>query len=244
MLYLVYLLSQLAYFVGGFSGILPQGYTAAEYARRGFFEMACLAAINLGLMTFGIGMVQRDVRAPGSTRGLCLFLGLVSEFLVAASVAKMGLYIGAYGLTRLRVLTMVIMGFLAVTTALVCVWLYVPKLQYMKAVMLVALGIGVAVLWADVDTQVAKYNVNAYLSGQLAAVDVGHLATLGPGAVPYVERLTGCGDPAVRSQATTCLQMWDLRDADDFREMTWFGQQAAEILEPYRSHEAAAVDTP
>jgi len=32
--YLVYLFSQLAYFSGGFAGILPEGYTLAEYARR------------------------------------------------------------------------------------------------------------------------------------------------------------------------------------------------------------------
>ena len=32
--YLIYLLSQLAYFVGGFSGILPENFTLAEYARR------------------------------------------------------------------------------------------------------------------------------------------------------------------------------------------------------------------
>ena len=52
--YLAYLFSQLAYFGGGFSGILPEGFTRAEYARRGFFEMTCLAGINLCLMTFGV----------------------------------------------------------------------------------------------------------------------------------------------------------------------------------------------
>lgn len=39
LVYVVYLLSQLAYFAGGLAGILPAGYTMAEYARRGFFEM-------------------------------------------------------------------------------------------------------------------------------------------------------------------------------------------------------------
>ena len=42
LVYVLYLVSQLAYFSGGFSGILPKGYTMAEYARRGFFEMAWL----------------------------------------------------------------------------------------------------------------------------------------------------------------------------------------------------------
>ena len=66
--YLAYLFSQLAYFVGGFSGILPEGFTRAEYARRGFFEMTCLAGVNLALMTFGVGKVRHSGRTPRVAR--------------------------------------------------------------------------------------------------------------------------------------------------------------------------------
>ena len=243
--YLAYLFSQLAYFVGGFSGILPEGFTRAEYARRGFFEMTCLAGINLALMTFGVGKVRRETRAPGSTRALCLFLGLVTEFLAVSSAAKMVMYIGSFGLTRLRVLTMVIMVFLGITTALICVWLYVPKLQYMKSVMLLALAIGAAVLWVDVDTQVAKYNVDHYLSGDLDIVDTYYLSTLGPGAVAHMERLTDCDDPIVRTMSTAYLRTWELYRPDDFRSMTCIEEKALEILEAWRPKEAAEVtDTP
>ena len=243
--YLAYLFSQLAYFVGGFSGILPEGFTRAEYARRGFFEMTCLAGINLALMTFGVGKVRRETRAPGSTRALCLFLGLVTEFLAASSAAKMVMYIGSFGLTRLRVLTMVIMVFLGITTALICVWLYVPKLQYMKSVMLLALAIGAAVLWVDVDTQVAKYNVDHYLSGDLDIVDTYYLSTLGPGAVAHMERLTDCDDPIVRTMSTAYLRTWELYRPDDFRSMTCIEEKALDILEAWRPKEAAEVtDTP
>ena len=228
--YMAYLFSQLAYFVGGFSGILPEGFTRAEYARRGFFEMTCLAAINLCLMTFGVTKVRRESRAPGSTRALCLFLGAVTEFLAASSAAKMILYIGSFGLTRLRVLTMVIMVFLGITTALICVWLYVPKLQYMKTVMVIALAMGAAVLWADVDTQVAKYNVRHYLSGDLATVDMDHLFSLGAGAVPWMEELTECDDPELRTRATAFLRAWTLEQADDFRELTWINRRSQEII--------------
>lgn len=228
--YLAYLFSQLAYFVGGFSGILPEGFTRAEYARRGFFEMTCLAAINLCLMTFGVTKVRREGRAPGSTRALCLFLGAVTEFLAASSAAKMILYIGSFGLTRLRVLTMVIMVFLGITTALICVWLYVPKLQYMKSVLLVALALGAAVMWADVDTQVAKYNVRHYLSGDLATVDMDHLFSLGAGAVPWMEELTECADPELRTRATGFLRCWTLEEADDFREQNRINRRSQEII--------------
>jgi hypothetical protein len=239
--YLAYLFSQLAYFVGGFSGILPDGFTRAEYARRGFFEMTCLAGVNLALMTFGVGKVRHAGRTPGTTRALCLFIGLVTEFLAFSSAAKMVMYIGTYGLTRLRVLTMVIMVFLGITTAIVCVWLYVPKLQYMKAVMLLALAMGAAVLWADVDTQVAKYNVDHYLSGDLATVDMEHLTSLGPGAVPYLEKLANSDKALVRSVARANLRMWYLSEAEDFRGMSYMEQRALEILEQYWPKETGEV---
>ena len=47
--YLLYLLSQTAYFFSAFRGILPKNFTAADYARRGFFEMAVLVILNLGM---------------------------------------------------------------------------------------------------------------------------------------------------------------------------------------------------
>ena len=188
--YLVYLISQLAYFFGGFSGILPEGYSMAEYARRGFFEMGWLCAINLGLIALAIGLTAAGKPAPMLTKLLCLFVGLVTLFLVISASAKMFLYIDTYGLTRLRVLTEVIMIWLGLATLTVCVWLFLPRLAYMKIILILALVMGAAVGWADVDTVVARYNVNAYLSGKLETVDVNYLASLGSGATPYLLELT------------------------------------------------------
>lgn len=226
LLYFVYLLSQLAYFVNGFAGILPEGFTAAEYARRGFFEMAWLCAINLALITLSIGLVNKTGLAPKSTRLLCLFIGCVTLFFVVAACAKMVLYIDLYGLTRLRVLTMVIMAFLAVTTILVSVWLFIPKLQYMKAVMLIALAMGAAVIWWDVDTVVARYNVDAYLSGRLQTVDIFYLNSLGDGAVAYIEQLSfDAPDENIREAAASILESRRYDEPEDFREWnytTWY----------------------
>ena len=239
LVYVVYLLSQLAYFSGGLSGILPEEYTMAQYARRGFFEMAWLGAINLGLICFSMGLVEKN-RSPGLTKGFCLFLGLVTLFLITTASAKMFLYIGSYGLTRLRVLTQVIMVWLAITTVLVCIWLFRPGFAYMKAVILSALVLGAAVLWADVDTQVARYNVRAYQSGVLETVDVYHLRTLGCGAVPYIEELTHDADPQIAEEAKECLKYRSIA-VDDFRYWNWSRVIAAEVLKHYEVSEAAEL---
>ena len=207
--YVVYLVSQLAYFSGGLSGVLPEGYTMAEYARRGFFEMAWLCLINLTLMAVAVGIV--DKREHLLTRLLCLFVGLVTVFFVVTASAKMGMYIQAYGLTRLRVLTEVIMVFMGMATVVVSLWLFMPKLPYMKVIVIIALVMGAMVIWADVDTVVAAYNVRAYQNGALATVDVEYLTQLSAGAVPYIVELAEAGDPVATAWLgeNSSVYYWD-----------------------------------
>lgn len=229
--YLVYLFSQLAYFIGGLGGILPQGYTLAEYARRGFFEMAWLCGINLGIIALSIGVVEKKKEAPLATKLLCLFISAITVFFVAAASGKMFLYIGAYGLTRLRVLTQVIMLFLCLTTVTVAVWLFLPKVPYMKVVVIIALLIGAVVFWADVDTVVARYNVRAYLRGDLETVDVGHLDSLGCAAVPYLAELAeNAPDPMISRQAGDVLEYWYQAQPEDFRGWNYVRSAAAPYL--------------
>ena len=230
--YLVYLFSQLAYFAGGLSGILPQGYTMAQYARRGFFEMGWLCAINLGLIALAVGLVQKTEKTPLSTKVLCLFIGLITLFFVVTASAKMAMYISSYGLTRLRVLTEVIMVFLGLATLLVCIWLFVPKMPYMKVVLLTALIMGAVVLWADVDTVVARYNVQAYQSGQLAKVDVDYLTTLSAGAVPYIAELAEGGNRAAQRfmEQDRSVRYWDPL-WHDLRSWNWADWLAGQLWE-------------
>ncbi len=204
--YVVYLVSQLVYLLGGFAGLLPQGFTAAEYARRGFFEMFLLCAINLTLIILAVRLERREEGPSRFTKLLSLCIGIFSLFLVVSASARMGLYIRQFGLTKLRVLTEVIMLWLGITTVIICVWRYIPKLPYMKIVLVAALLLGAVVSWVDVDTQVARYNVNAYLSGQLSEVDVEHLHYLSAGAVPYLAELLDAPDPEVAEEAKTALR--------------------------------------
>ena len=234
LLYGVYLFSQLSYFIGGFAGLLPQEYTLAEYARRGFFEMALLCAINLGIIILSLSLSSPTSRAPLSTRLLCLFVGLATLFFVVAASAKMFLYIDSFGLTRLRVLTQVIMCFLGLVTVFLCIWLFVPKLPYMKAVILTGLILGALVSWTDVDTQVAKYNVDAYLSGQLETVDMAHLSSLGNGATAHILRLAReAEDAAVVQTAQDILRQRHISDSSDLRGWNYVNQETARLLDEY-----------
>ena len=224
--YVLYLVSQLAYFSGGFSGILPEGYSLSEYARRGFFEMALLCGFNLGVTALAVFLVRNEGRINLLTKLVCLFLGLVTLFLVCTASAKMFLYIDTLGLTRLRLLTQIVMLFFAVVDLVVMVWLFVPKLPYMKVVAVAALLIGAATIWVDVDTVVATYNTDAYLSGRMTTVDVGYLGRLNHSAIPSLARLEQeAADPKVADSARYFLKNADAR-IEDFRDWNYASSTA------------------
>ena len=208
--------------------------------------MSCLCAMNLGLIALAVGLVEKDIGISKLTRCICLFIGLISIFLVATASAKMLMYIGSYGLTRARVTTEVFMLWLAVTTVLVCVWLFRQKLPYMKISMVLALSLCAALFWADVDARVAQYNVRAYQSGKLETVDVGYLDSLSSGAVPYLHELTTDADREVAARARLALEaLAQYNRAEDYDLLDWnlTRARALEILEEYRPAEAAQEET-
>ena len=227
--YLAYLFSQLAYFSGGFLGILPEDYTLAEYARRGFFEMAWLSGINLCLVLVCSGLVERREKLPAGTKALCLFLGAVTLFLIGSASAKMLLYIRSYGLTRLRILTQTVMLWLAVCTVLVCIRLGRQHFPYMKGVILTALALVSLLLWLDVDSFTARYNVRAYQNGRLETVDMEHLSRLGDGAVPYLAQLEQDSDPEIAAMATSILYYRD-DSQPELRSWNYSRAKAARVL--------------
>ena len=147
-------------------------------------------------------------------------MGLVTLFFVSAASAKMFLYISGYGLTRLRVLTEVIMVFMGLAVLFVLIWLFLPRLPYMKVILLTALVMGTAVAWADVDTVVASYNVSAFQQGKLDTIDVPYLAGLSDGAMPYLEKLTHSDDPILVQVAMDALENHGYTQSEDFRSFT------------------------
>ena len=238
LVYAVYLLSQLAYFSGGLSGILPEEYTLAEYARRGFFEMAWLCCLNLTILCSTIWLIRQE-KLPRLTKIAGIFLGAITIFLVLTASAKMFLYIGSYGLTTRRVMTEVIMLWLALTTVLVTVRLFRPGFGYMKAVVLTAMILGTAVLWVDVDTVVAGYNVKAYRSGKLETVDVSYIGELSSAGIPWLMELAEDADLEVASKALDILDekmgYRNYCEIEDFRDWNFNRARAVSLVVDYKT---------
>ena len=244
--YALYLLSQLAYFMGGFFGILPKNYTLAQYARRGFFEMAFLCGLNLILMACGTFLVRKDGRVNLLTKLLCLFLGITTLFLVCAASAKMWLYINSFGLTRMRVLTQTVMLFLAFVDLVVIVWLFVPKLPYMKFFAVAALVLCALTIWVDVDMVIARHNTEAYLSGKTDTIDVVYLRELSDSAVPYLAKLAKEAPDAQVAEEAQQILTYRVIEIDDFRGWNYASATAKKHLpeKPASNEDAFGEGTP
>ncbi len=205
--YLLYLLSQLAYFFNAFSGLLPKSFTVAEYARRGFFEMTLICIINL-VIIFIINLIspKKGGSAVLSVRLFSLFLCVFSLLLAATSASKIFLYINRFGMTRLRVCTLVFIVFLTVLLFAVILRLFRKKVPYMKIAVFTATLLFLGSVFGNVDRVIAAYNVGSYQSGRLSSIDMDTLADLHSStAVPYLLELTDDASPEVAQRARELL---------------------------------------
>ena len=102
-----------------------------------------------------------------------------------------------------------------------------------REILLLALVMGGATLWADVNSCVAAYNVRAWQTGKLDTVDVDYLRCLGSGAVPWLEELAGSDDPEVAQEAREALKGYYVNQ-EGFRDWNFTDAKAADIIQQFK----------
>ncbi len=179
--YLVFLFSQLAYFFSAFSGVLPQGYTysASEFARRGFYEMAAVCIINTALLSAVAVLTKKSPQKVfRAVKALSLFIMLFSALLLAISAAKMGLNISIFGLTKNRLFVCLLMAAFGVVLIFFAIHLLAPKVPYMQPVIIICSAIFIAFAYFNSDNAIVKYNIAKYESGAISSIDGYYLSSL------------------------------------------------------------------
>jgi len=159
---------------------LPKGYSYAEYAREGFFQLLFVCLLNLSIVLACISCF-RESRV---LKGILTLFSCCTFVMVASSAARMLLYIKTYQLTFLRIL---VLWALAVITVLLIGCLATvykstfPLFQYGMVVVTVCY---IAFSLARPDYQIARYN----LSCGEGKIDYTYLAKLSSDAVPALEQ--------------------------------------------------------
>jgi len=194
LLFLVFVWIQFAYLFGGRANITVEGYTYAEYARRGFFELVAVSVLTLGLILGLCWLARRETsRQTQVFNGLSsLMVGLVLVIL-ASAFQRLRLYEAAYGYTQLRLYSHVFMVWLAVAFVWFLVTLWRWPDRFAIGAFLAALGFLITLNAINPDAFIARQNLARYeASGKL---DAYYLARLSEDAVPVlvlaVDRVTG-----------------------------------------------------
>lgn len=186
LVYVIYFLSQSAYFVSAFSGILPDGFTYAEYARGGFFELCRVSVIDLIVIGAAELFAKRDGGKGTGIKVCTAVLAFFTEVLMVIAQSKLILYIRTYGMTPLRVTTFWFTVVLGVIFALIIAYQFAPKMNFTRAAAICLAVLFCVLIYADTDAMIAKYNIAQFREGVVEELDTQTLYELGDGAVPYM----------------------------------------------------------
>lgn len=97
------------YLFSAIAGKLPETFTYAEYARKGFFELCQIGIWTLGILFLANTFAGQNSHAAKALKFCNVLLAGETLLLLITAASKMLLYIRTYGLTINRVLPMVFM---------------------------------------------------------------------------------------------------------------------------------------
>ncbi|MBO7474688.1 MAG: DUF4173 domain-containing protein [Ruminococcus sp.] len=171
-LYVLFFISQANYFLSAFSGSLPEGYTYADYARQGFFELCAVAVINLAVLC-GISLFSKKTgrEKPAALKIYSVVLSVFTIILIATAMSKMVMYIYNYGLTELRVYTSWFMVLLALVFVLIIIKQFRYDMKFTKRLSAVFVVMFAVLCFSRPESVIARYNIAMYNSGYLEELD-------------------------------------------------------------------------
>jgi hypothetical protein len=183
-LFATFVFIQFQYFFGGQANIQIDGYTYAEYARRGFGELVTVAFFSLLLILIASSVTRRETdiqRRIFSGLGIGI-VALVVVMLVSA-FQRLLLYEAAYGFSRLRTYTHVFILWLAVLLVAVAVLEILHRERvFALAALMASLGFALSLGMMNVDGFIARQNVERAVQGE--PFDASYLTTLTSDSVP------------------------------------------------------------
>ena len=206
LVYIIFCAVQIRYLFGGAETAAMSGGWA-EYARSGFFELVAVAAINLALCVLSARKTRLAAIGGRLLRIACAVMLALTAFILSSALYRMGLYIAAFGLSILRLMTL--WGMLVIAFGiLTAFWkLGHPDSSFWKIAFPFVLGTWCLLCLANPAGRIADHNVDAYLSQRLVSVDVEYLEALGPDTAPALTRLADSSGEYASAARDTLLWM-------------------------------------
>ena len=183
-LFAAFVFIQFQYFFGGQANVQIDGYTYAEYARRGFGELVTVAFFSLLLILSAGGVTRREtVTQRRVFSGLEIGIVALVVVMLVSAFQRLLLYETAYGFSRLRTYTHVFILWLALLLVAVVVFEILHRERaFALAAFLASLGFVLSLGILNVDGFIVRQNVDRAIQGEL--FDISYLAGLSTDAVP------------------------------------------------------------
>ncbi|GAB4494905.1 MAG: hypothetical protein OHK0052_01110 [Anaerolineales bacterium] len=187
LLFALFVIVQFQYFFGGQSNIHIEGYTYAEYARRGFGELVLVAFLSL-LLYFGLSTITRRVETQRHTFAILgTFMAALVGVMLVSAFQRLLLYEQTYGFTRWRTYPHVFMIWLGILLAALVVLEWLGRTRAFGLTLLAcSLGFGLTLNFMNVDGWITRQNILLAQSG--SPLDVDYLLILSADSTPTVIR--------------------------------------------------------
>jgi hypothetical protein len=161
--------------------VLPDGFTFAEYARRGFFELLAVTVINIVLML----ICSTVFRESKILRFILTGITVCTYIMIVSATYRMLLYISAYNLTFLRLFVLLFLLIDAIVLAGVIISEYRKEFPLFRYSVAAIVACYLIFSFAKPDYYIASYHINN--KGNLNSEDIIYLTEeLSSDAAPAV----------------------------------------------------------
>jgi hypothetical protein len=235
-LFLAFVVIQFQYFFGGTTNIHIDGFTYAEYARRGFGELVTVAFFALLMFLTFSAITKRDTESQRRIfSGLGVTLVALLLVMLVSAYQRLGLYEAAYGFSRLRTYTHVFLIWLGLLLVVTIVLEILRKERMFTFAMLIAaLGFAMSLPILNVDAFIVNQNIQREIHAQKVDnvdLDAQYFLNLSDDAIPpMVKAYRTKSLPApVREKIGASLACIQYTRGLDGREYSWQSFQFARL---------------
>lgn len=233
LVYVFFAVIQFSYLFGGGPIALPEGFTYAEYARQGFFELLAVTVINFSVFIFVINFTGDTKRALYNVvRFLLTLLSASTLVMLASAFFRLTLYEEAYGFTYARVTAHAFMIYLFVLFLAALYRIWREKISLLKVFIVVTIAAYISFNYFGIDRFIASNNIDRYF--QTGQIDVLNLTWLSDDAVPQLVRLLDAADSEVALYIENNLYERKFKlGGQRWQSFNWSRQKAGSVLEGY-----------
>lgn len=172
--YLLFAVIQIFYLFLG-SMTLPAGYTYAQYAREGFFQLLAVCIINLGIVLICLHLF----RESRILKAILLVLSGCTFIMIFSSALRMILYIDTYALTFLRLFVLWSLAVIFLLMAGVTAFIFYGRFPLFRYGIAVVTICYLALSFFRPDSFIARYNLEN-------GADYEYLSRLSADAAPVI----------------------------------------------------------